>query len=136
MCTFLRNLGIPVLAFVLLGLSAVGVSGQDASGTVTITQGGRGQGTVTSTPEGINCTLGFGEPTGPCDATFPAGTRVKLKAVAADTSKFVGWAPVPAARSPRASGSKPGTWSNASRSSSSQSRPPSCSRCPSRAPGR
>ena len=49
MCTFLRNLGIPVVAFVLLGLSAVGVSGQDAPGTVTITQGGTGQGTVTST---------------------------------------------------------------------------------------
>jgi hypothetical protein len=42
MRTFLHNLGIPVVAFVLLGLSSVGVSGQEASGTVTITQGGMG----------------------------------------------------------------------------------------------
>jgi hypothetical protein len=101
MRTFLRTLGIPVVAFVLLGLSSVGVSGQETSGTVTITQGGTGQGTVTSSPEGINCTLGFGDPTGTCEATFPAGTRVKLKAVAADSSKFIGWAPVNSCPKPK-----------------------------------
>lgn len=101
MRTFRRDLGIPVVAFVLLALSSVGVSGQEAFGTVTITQGGTGQGTVTSSPEGIDCTLGVGDPSGACEATFAAGTRVKLKAVAADSSRFVGWAPVTSCPKPK-----------------------------------
>jgi hypothetical protein len=101
MRTFRRNLGIPVGAFVLLALSSVGVSGQEAFGTVTITQGGTGQGTVTSSPEGINCTLGSGDPSGACEATFAAGVRVKLKAVAADSSKFFGLAPVTSCPKPK-----------------------------------
>ena len=70
------------------------------TGTIQIIQGGTGRGTVTSVPAGIDCTLGNG-PTGTCEATFPAGTRVKLKADAADGSRFEGWAPVNSCPKPK-----------------------------------
>jgi hypothetical protein len=69
MRTFLRDLGTPVVAFVVVALSSGGALGQEAVGTVTITQGGTGQGTVTSSPEGITCTLGFGDPAGTMAST-------------------------------------------------------------------
>ena len=79
----------------LIGLS-------QESGTIQIVQGGTGQGTVTSKPAGIACSLGGPDgPTGTCEASFPAGTRVKLTAVAADNSKFLGWAPVTSCRKPK-----------------------------------
>ena len=72
------------------------------SGTIQIVQGGTGQGTVTSRPAGIDCTLGGPDgPTGTCEASFPAGTRVKLTADAADNSKFLGWAPVNSCPKPK-----------------------------------
>ena len=83
---------VSIATLVLLMLSPG--SAEAATGTVQIIQGGTGQGTITSTPAGINCTIGRTGPTGTCLATFEEGTRVKLKAVAADNSKFLGWAPV------------------------------------------
>ena len=72
------------------------------TGTIQIVQGGTGQGTITSDPAGIDCTLGGeGGPTGTCEASFGAGTRVKLRAVAADNSKFLGWAPVTSCPKPK-----------------------------------
>jgi hypothetical protein len=83
------------LAIAAMVILTVGPAwGQEETGTIRINQGGTGQGTVTSDPAGIDCTLGFGDPSGTCIATFPVGTKVKLKAEAADGSKFVGWAPV------------------------------------------
>ena len=40
-----------------------------------------------------NCTIGPAGPSGTCEAAFEEGTKVRLKAVAADNSKFLGWAP-------------------------------------------
>lgn len=61
--------------------------------TVTVTKGGAGDGTVTSTPNGINCGA-------QCTASFPAGTLVTLSATPAAGSVFGGWtggcvAPIP-----------------------------------------
>jgi hypothetical protein len=61
------------------------------AGSVQIAQGGTGQGTITSEPAGINCFIGDG-PSGPCAASFPAGTRVRLEAREAPGSQFRGWA--------------------------------------------
>ena len=66
----------------------------EGTGTIQIILGGTGQGTVTSDPAGIDCTIGPDGPTGTCEATFPAGTRVKLRAEPAANSTFDGWAPV------------------------------------------
>ena len=72
------------------------------SGTIQIVQGGTGQGRVTSKPAGIDCSLGGPDgPTGTCEASFVAGTRVKLTADADDNSKFLGWAPVNSCPKPK-----------------------------------
>ena len=74
----------------------------EGTGTIQIIQGGTGQGTVTSSPAGIDCTIGPDGPTGTCEATFPAGTKVKLNAEPAANSTFDGWAPVTSCfRAPR-----------------------------------
>ena len=52
--------------------------------TLTITKSGSGSGTVTSSPARINC----GDT---CSASFGAGTRVTLTAVAVQGSDFIGW---------------------------------------------
>jgi hypothetical protein len=88
-------------AAVLMALAAGQTRGQEATGTILIVQGGTGQGTITSDPAGIDCTLGFGDPSGTCSASFPAGTKVKLKAEAAPSSKFEGWAPVNSCPKPK-----------------------------------
>lgn len=99
MRTRIHWLCIPLL-LVALGALPGGVVGQEA-GTVQIVQGGVGQGRITSDPAGIDCTLGFGDPSGTCEATFEAGTRVKLQAEAAPGSKFEGWAPVTSCPKPK-----------------------------------
>jgi len=86
-----------VLATVLgLGFSVTTAApSYAATGTISIIQGGTGAGTVTSTPAGINCHIDdVNGPTGACNVPFEAGTKVRLKAVADQGSKFVGWAPV------------------------------------------
>ena len=79
---------------VLLALAAVpGPAAGQETGIVQILQAGNGRGTITSDPAGINCTKGPEGLSGDCEATFEAGTKVRLKAVAADGSKLLGWAP-------------------------------------------
>ena len=55
-----------------------------ATFTLTVSKGGSGQGTVTSSPSGINCG-------GTCSAAFPAQTVVTLTATPATGSTFQGW---------------------------------------------
>jgi hypothetical protein len=65
-----------------------------ATGTIRIIQGGTGAGTVTSAPAGIDCHIDdVSGPAGACIVAFEEGTKVRLKAVADEGSKFVGWAP-------------------------------------------
>jgi hypothetical protein len=96
----IRWLCIP-LALLAVAATLVPVAGQATTGTIQIVQGGTVQGTITSEPAGIDCTLGFGDPIGTRSATFEAGTKVKLRAVAADGSKFLGWAPVNSCPKPK-----------------------------------
>jgi hypothetical protein len=96
-----RLLPLP-LGLVALMAALGAAAAQDATGTIQIVQGGTGIGTVTSDPAGIDCTLGGPDgPTGTCSATFDAGTRVRLRAVAADGSRFEGWAPVTSCPKPK-----------------------------------
>jgi hypothetical protein len=81
----------PALALLALAAAPGPVAGQ-TTGTIEILQGGTGRGTITSVPAGIACTAGPEGLSGDCTATFEAGTKVRLKAVAADGSKFLGWA--------------------------------------------
>ena len=52
--------------------------------TLSVAKAGTGQGTVTSSPAGINCGA-------TCSASFAAGTAVTLTPVAAAGSSFTGW---------------------------------------------
>lgn len=54
------------------------------NGTITIAKEGSGSGTVTSSPEGINCGSD-------CQETYDAGTLINLSAVPDPGSFFVGW---------------------------------------------
>jgi hypothetical protein len=68
--------------------------GQVVLHPVTITGGGNGSGTVTSSPSGINgcvITNGVAASTG-CSASFPQGTNVTLSVVPTAGSGFTGWA--------------------------------------------
>jgi hypothetical protein len=55
-----------------------------SSFTLTVTDNGTGGGTVTSSPEGIDCGSG-------CSANFTSGTVVTLTATPSDGSTFAGW---------------------------------------------
>src|SRR5262249_58821220 len=52
--------------------------------TITVTDAGTGQGTVGSSPAGINCGTA-------CVQTYPSGAVVTLSATAASGSTFGGW---------------------------------------------
>jgi hypothetical protein len=52
--------------------------------TLTVTRRGQGNGTVTSSPAGINCG-------GTCSASYGTGTAVTLTATPAAGSRFAGW---------------------------------------------
>jgi Ca2+-binding RTX toxin-like protein len=56
----------------------------DSLNTLTIERGGSGTGTVSTSPEGIECGS-------ECSQAFHAGTQVTLTATAAPNSSFVGW---------------------------------------------
>jgi hypothetical protein len=86
-----RWVSVSLAATVLVALTVGHAWGQE-TGTIELLQGGTGQGTVTSSPAGIDCTAGPDGLTGTCSATFEAGTKVRLKADAAPGSKFLGWA--------------------------------------------
>jgi hypothetical protein len=64
-----------------------------SNGSIAILPGGTGSGRVTSQPAGIDCTIvrGNGTDDGPCDASFPSGTIVRLEARPAPDSEFRGW---------------------------------------------
>jgi hypothetical protein len=54
------------------------------SWTLTVTKSGRGNGTVTSSPAGINCG-------GTCSASYANGTTVTLTTTAGTKTRFTGW---------------------------------------------
>jgi hypothetical protein len=60
--------------------------------TLSIELAGGGQGTVTGTSGGLNCSNAGGASAGPtCQATVAEGTQVTLTAAPADGSTFTGW---------------------------------------------
>jgi len=59
--------------------------------TLSVTLAGSGQGTVVSSPPGINC----GVPGGSCSASVSQGTSVSLTATAASGSNFIGFTGCP-----------------------------------------
>lgn len=62
------------------------------NGSVSLARGGNGEGRVTSSPAGIDCTFTRTSTTGTCgNAFFPVGTQVRLTARAANNSRFLGW---------------------------------------------
>lgn len=63
-----------------------------AAGSYTLTVlPGNGNGSITSTPTGINCTLTAGTPGGSCQAGFEAGSQVVLTPTAGADFRFGGW---------------------------------------------
>jgi serine protease AprX len=65
-------------------LAAYDASGPSLPRTLTVTKAGKGTGTVTSSPAGINCGT-------TCSAGFANGSSVTLTASAATGSTFSGW---------------------------------------------
>lgn len=62
------------------------------NGSVSLARGGNGEGRVTSSPAGIDCTITRAGTTGTCgNAFFPVGTQVRLTAQPAAGSRFRGW---------------------------------------------
>jgi hypothetical protein len=70
-----------------------------STGSIAIIPGGNGNGTITSQPAGINCTVGAST-SGTCSAFYPAGTVVRLTAKAADGTRFQGWRGLPGCGDP------------------------------------
>ncbi|MFP5253249.1 MAG: hypothetical protein ACLGH4_05585 [Actinomycetes bacterium] len=63
-----------------------------SNGSVSLARGGNGEGRVTSSPAGIDCTFTRTSTTGTCgNVFFPVGTQVRLTARAANSSRFLGW---------------------------------------------
>jgi hypothetical protein len=59
--------------------------------TLTVGGSGTGSGSVTSSPNGINCSITAGSTSGTCSASFTDGTSVTLTATAASGHSFSGW---------------------------------------------
>jgi hypothetical protein len=70
------------------------------TGSIAIIPGGIGNGTITSQPAGINCTVSTSGGSGTCSASYAAGTVVRLTAKAAAGSKFQGWRGLPGCGDP------------------------------------
>ncbi|MBU6337017.1 MAG: hypothetical protein KGR19_04275 [Acidobacteria bacterium] len=60
------------------------ISSYPTTYTLTVSRDGSGQGTVTSSPAGIDCGSA-------CSASFPLSSQVTLTAAAASGSEFAGW---------------------------------------------
>ncbi len=58
---------------------------------ITISGGGTGTGTVTSSPSGISCVITAGVVGGTCSTTFPPNTLVTLTATPAGINSFAGY---------------------------------------------
>ena len=62
------------------------------NGSISLARGGNGEGRVTSSPPGIDCTLTRTGSTGTCgNVFFPAGTNIRLDARPLAGSQFQGW---------------------------------------------
>ncbi len=70
-----------------------------STGSIAIIPGGNGNGTITSQPAGISCTVGA-TTGGACSASFPVGTIVRLSAKASAGSSFQGWRGLPGCGDP------------------------------------
>ena len=60
-------------------------------GTLVVAGFGTGAGTVTSIPDGINCSIAAGVATGLCSAVFAGGMSVSLDAVSTGSAAFAGF---------------------------------------------
>lgn len=78
-------------ALTMTGSRAVTASFAPQTLAITIAGGGTGNGTVTSTPAGINCTITAGAASGACAGNFNPGTTVTLTATPTGASSFTGW---------------------------------------------
>ncbi len=58
---------------------------------LTVTGAGNGNGTITASAAGINCTITAGTASGTCTASVPTGTLVTLTPTAAASSNFAGF---------------------------------------------
>jgi hypothetical protein len=75
-----------------MNTGAGGASGMDGGGggqPLSVQLIGNGQGTVSSSPPGINCSNAG--TSGPCSANFPRGTSITLTSTAAGNAMFSGW---------------------------------------------
>jgi hypothetical protein len=78
--------------------------------TLTVSGGAGGNGTVYSTPIGIECTIAKGEAaSGNCSAGFPRGTKVKLTATAPKGRRLKAWAGGECEASGKGSGTESGS---------------------------
>ena len=60
-------------------------------GTLTVSGGGSGTGTVISAPDGIACAITAGVTSGTCSAVFAAGMVIALNATSSGTGTFAGF---------------------------------------------
>jgi Carboxypeptidase regulatory-like domain/Divergent InlB B-repeat domain len=89
-----RGFGYLVFVLVSAAAAAVACGGSDITtpqATLTVALAGSGNGTVTSSVGGINCTNGSGSASGTCQTGVNTGTQVTLSANAAAGSSFGGW---------------------------------------------
>ncbi len=81
---FTATLAVVLLTFFLINCGSSSSHGNSSQNQLTVTPGGNGTGTVTSSPAGISCGS-------TCSATFSSGTTVTLTATASAGSVFAGW---------------------------------------------
>ena len=75
---------LPISFCTIMVILVLWVSGEGFAATLTVTKGGDGNGTVTSSPTGIKCGAD-------CTEAYLQGKKVTLKAKADSDSTFTGW---------------------------------------------